>query len=97
MPSARSSGTQSQQVKHPGMKYKTLSKNAENDTQQMQAAQLIHSSHLPLSADNSPARRPASPLIIHLKRVRRLVLPQRGFDTLYRREFLWFLHVLFGN
>ena len=83
------------------MIYKTYQPIAESDIQKItptnEAAQLIHISHLPLSADNSPARRPASPLIIHLKRVRRLVLPQRGFDTLYRREFLWFLHVVFGN
>ena len=33
--------------------------------QEMQAAQLIHSSHLPLSADNSPARRLPRPSFIH--------------------------------
>ena len=55
------------------MIYKTYYPFAENDIQNItptnEAAQLIHSSHLPLSADNSPARRPASPLIIQLQRV----------------------------
>ena len=83
----------------PRIKYKTLSKNAENDTQQItptnEAAQLIHSSHLPLSADNSPARRPL-PAVPHLS-LKSFRLALNGARSLYRREFLWFLHVVFGN
>ncbi len=63
----------------------------------MQAAQLIHSSHLPLSADNSPARHlmPARPVFISTA-----FLPDGACErirSLFRREFLCFPHVVFGN